>query len=176
MEIFKYTPNWPAIERRQKMKISQTEERAQRLPLNNDRFYYKEESKNKKDETLCTICKKSVHFPAICPEKIKKKQEKPEESTIYTPIFNFTPTTVKLTNVPVETIRSDIKDFLIRKNIQFDAIIMVTDKANREDFKGTIYIELPTESIAEKCVAVFDRMKMGVQIISATTVEGRQKL
>ncbi|EHY64894.1 hypothetical protein NEAUS04_1914 [Nematocida ausubeli] len=174
MEIFTYAPNWAAIERRKEMKMTQAEERAQRLPLHNDRFHYKKESKNKVEDVLCSICKKEDHLPAMCPERKVEVKEKKEDN-IYTPMFQFTPTTVRLTNVPVDTVKGEIREILISNNVQYDLLIMVTDKQNREDFKGTVYIELPTEGMADRCVALFDRMKMGVQIVSACTVEGRQR-
>lgn len=174
MEIFTYTPNWEAIKRRTSMRMKESNDTAQRLRLNNDRFYYKEEKKNKQTEsTLCSICKKGAHLLSICPERKTEKTEKKEES-IYVPSFKFTPTTVKLTNVPLDTTRAQVRETLLSNNIQYDILTLLTDKIDREEFKGIIYIELPTEGVAEKCVELFDRMKMGVQIVGASIVESKR--
>lgn len=178
MEIFKYTPNWAAVERREKMTLEtgDTGSTMQKIPVSNTRFYYKEESKNKKsEESLCQICRKGKHIPALCPEKIVEKKEV-KDPGMYHLSIDLNPTTIKLTNIPTDTERAEIREILLSNNITYDSIMMICDKVNRTDFKGIVYIELPTEAIAEKCLSVFDRRKMGVQIVSAMTVETRQRM
>ncbi|KAI5192801.1 hypothetical protein NEMIN01_2224 [Nematocida minor] len=178
MEIFKYEPNWSAIERRLKMRIKSegVDSTSQKILTANTRFYYREESKNEKpEEHLCTICKKESHLPSQCPEK-KVEQKAKEEPALYQPSFVFTPTSVKLSNIPLETEKHQIREILRNNNIHTDHVLMVYDKIKREEFKGIIYMELPTLELAEKCVDLFDGMKMGVQIVSATTVENRNRL
>lgn len=178
MEIFKYAPNWAAVERRLTMTLhgGHTDSTTQKIPAANTRFYYKEESKNKKpEEMLCTICKKSKHIPSLCPEKKMEKKEA-KDSGIYQLSIDLNPTTIKLTNVPTDTERSSIRDILMTNSVIYDSIMMVCDKVNKNEFKGIVYIELPTDTIAEKCLSIFDRRKMGVQIVSAMVVETRQRL
>lgn len=178
MDIFKYSPNWSAVERRIKMSLEsgETGSTTQKIPASNTRFYYKEESKNKKaEETLCVICKKEKHIPSLCPEKKLEKKET-KDPGIYQLDIELNPTTIKLTNLPTDIQRADIKDILVENNITFDSIMMICDKVNRTDFKGIVYLELPTDTLAEKCLSVFDRRKMGVQIVSAMVVETRQRL
>ncbi|KAH9385224.1 uncharacterized protein NEMAJ01_0120 [Nematocida major] len=180
MEIFKHTPNWASVERRLRMNnMKSSEDASQVLPLNSDKFFYKEEKKNRATEdALCSICKKAQHLPSVCPEKQTAPAGKPETSGIYIPSFQFTPTTVRLTNVPTDIpkdqVREHIRERMLTNNVQYDILSLLTDKQYREEFKGIVYIELPTAEIAERCLALFDGMKMGVQIISAVTVESRR--
>ncbi|KAI5171613.1 hypothetical protein NEFER03_0935 [Nematocida sp. LUAm3] len=177
MEIFKYTPDWSRIERRKSIRTESVGMPAIRWGIPNLEFQVKtNSSQDKKRDEMCPICAKETHLPSMCPEKKKeeKTQKKEENGGIYKLGVNLTPTTVRLTNIPLETQRSDVIEHLKTHFILFDKVTMVYDKATREEFIGIVYIELPTKEEAEKCVKCFDGMRLGVQVVGAMISDERK--
>lgn len=167
MPIFEYTPDWSAIHRRISMRIRGNWEPAQKNELASAKLVKKDASK-KTQSTLCGFCKKEGHASVTCPERPKKEAAvQPKAPSIYKPSFVLSPTSVKLINVPSNTQRKDLRTVLDTHKILYDMILMIYDKARTEEFKGIVYIDHPTREEAEKCLQAFNRLKMGVQIVSA---------
>lgn len=167
MPIFEYAPDWSAIHRRRSIKIRGCWEPAQKNELTSATLVRKDVSK-KTQSVLCCACKKEGHILAACPGRPKREDAvHPQAPSIYKPSFVLSPTSVKLINVPSNTQRKDLRVVLDTHKILFDAILMIYDKTKTEEFKGIVYIDHPTREEAEKSLQAFNRMKMGVQIVSA---------
>jgi len=176
MEIFKYEPEWLRIEKRKGFKIEGSSGGSQKIKIPNAEFKLKEAGSAKKKAELCTICKKDKHALSACPQReVKKVQELPAQN-LYKLDLVFTPTTVRLQNLPSDLQRQTLREILKKHDVKHDGVHMVYDKINREEFKGVVYIDLPTEKEGEKCIRAFDGLKMDVLIVNAETVEVRQKL
>ncbi|OAG28813.1 hypothetical protein NEDG_00952 [Nematocida displodere] len=178
MNIFKYAPNWSEVERRKELLIKNDDVPSRKNPLNNIQFKLKATTKQKKkaENVLCVHCKKEKHLPSMCPEKPQSAVKAADTTNIYKCTVVLSPTTIKLINIPTTVTRDEMKGLLIQKGVHYDSINLLYDKINREEFKGVIYIELPTKDEAEKCMSIFDGMRMGIQIISGVVLEPRANL
>ncbi|KAI5187768.1 hypothetical protein NEHOM01_2355 [Nematocida homosporus] len=176
MEIFKYTPNWSQIVHRQLMKFEDKSEPAKKIPIPDLEFELKlVTGQKKKAQELCHICKKDKHLPSMCPQKPVKPQAEEKSVETYNVNVILSPTTVKLMNIPTDTSRGQLREILRDAGIIYESLHMVGDKNNRETFifKGLVYIELPTKEEAERCLKLFDGLRMDIQIVSAMVVESR---
>lgn len=156
---------------------------AEKVPISELSFILlnQKETQKDKEDIKCSICGSNKHIPSMClnnnskvfQEKEEVKEKKAPE--IYKLIVNLSPTLVKLSNLPAATQRNELHALLREKGIMYDTVKMVHDKINPTEFKGVVYIDLPTKEAADKLVSIFNGMKMDIQIVSAQIVEDKYK-
>ncbi|KAI5180167.1 hypothetical protein NEOKW01_0496 [Nematocida sp. AWRm80] len=176
MEIFKYSPNWTRIEKRRRLVVPGANLSSEKTVFNDLEFKLNNYIKQKKKPIeICSVCKKEKHLPSSCPERRIKPVKTEKKIIQYKSDFNLSPTTVKLMNVPNGTTQQNIRERLNQCKVEYDMVVMVHDKINREIFTGIVYIELPTLEYAQKCIAAFNNYRMDIQIVSAEIVQERRR-
>lgn len=176
MEIFKYAPNWERIEQRRKLERGKETDEGNAINIESVEFHLKQGVTQKKTTELCTVCQKDRHLPSACPERPVRQAPETKQPLLYRVETLLSPTTVKVVNLPFTLQKHDIRELLRAHQVKYDGINMVHSKLNREEFKGIVYLELPTKEEAAKCVSALDGLRMDVQVVSAMVVEGRSRL
>ncbi|KAI5191633.1 hypothetical protein NECID01_1544 [Nematocida sp. AWRm77] len=188
MEIFKYEPNWERIEQRRKINKEHESQEGNTIILGQVMFHMKKGVPQKRLTEECGVCSRKGHLSSVCPERAETAKAEKEEPAIYRVGSLLSPTTVKVMNLPTTLEKYQLRDILKEHGIRYDSMNMVhTNKfqnaprpdtlqarQEKEEFKGIVYLHLPTKEEGSKCIAVLDGMRMDVQVVSAMVVENRQ--